>query len=108
MAALSIRSDRRELNPAVASIGELKNVIANSVLKAREFTEVVNTPGEVAGNRSGCRLSVLHFHIADRQFWRVVVASGDSFDAARTAVDEVFVAIDQLAFLWPRRIPASG
>jgi hypothetical protein len=34
MAGLSIRSDVRELNPALGSIGELKNVIAHSVLEA--------------------------------------------------------------------------
>jgi hypothetical protein len=73
MFGLAIRNDRRELNPALGSIGELKNVISHSVLEARRFTDVVNTPGEVAGNRDACRVSILHLHIADRSFWRVVV-----------------------------------
>jgi hypothetical protein len=99
MAGLAIRSEVRELNPAVGSIGELKNVIFHSVLKARRFTDVVNTPGEVAGNRNGCRVSILHLHIADRRFWRVVVCACDGgFDKARGTVDEVFSAIDQLKF----------
>jgi hypothetical protein len=100
MAGLSIRSDVRELNPALGSIGELKNVIAHSVLEARRFTEVVNTPGEVAGNRDGCRVSILHLHIGGRSFWRVVVCSCDGgFDQARATVDEVVDAINSLTFL---------
>jgi hypothetical protein len=100
MAGLAARSERRELNPALGNIGELKNVIFNSVLKERQFTDVVNTPGEVAGNRNGCRVSILHLHIADRSFWRVVMCACDGgFDNARAMVDEVATAIDQLKFL---------
>jgi hypothetical protein len=99
MAALAARTERRELNPAVASVGELKNVIAHNVLKARGFTDVVVTAGEVAGNRGGCRLSVIHLHIADRSFWRVVMCACDSFDAANAAVNEVSDAINRLSFL---------
>jgi hypothetical protein len=98
MAGLAARSEVRELNPSLGSIGELKNVIAHSVLEARRFTEVINTPGEVAGNRDGCRLSVLHLHIADRSFWQVVMCACDSFDTARAAVDEVADAINRLTF----------
>jgi hypothetical protein len=100
MAALALRFDRRELNPAVGSLGELKNVIAHSVFTERGFTDVVHTESEVAGNRPGVRVSVLHLPIADRQFWRVVagVSDGD-FDQANGSVNEVFDAIDQLKFL---------
>jgi hypothetical protein len=99
MAALAARSDVRELNPALGSIGELKNVFAHSVLEARRFTDVVNTPGEVAGNRNGCRVSILHRHIADRSFWRVVMCACDGgFDTARATVEEVVDAINHLTF----------
>jgi hypothetical protein len=100
MAGLAIRSERRELNPALGSIGELKNVIFHSVLRERGFTDVINTEGEVAGNRNDCRVSVIHLHIADRDFWRVVVGMCDSgFDPARGMVDEVADAINGLSFL---------
>ena len=99
MAALAMRTESRELNPAVENIGVLKNVILHSVLEARGFTDAVNTPGEVAGNRNGCRLSILHLHIADRNFWRVVACSCDSFETARAMVDEVSTAINELTFL---------
>jgi hypothetical protein len=99
MAGLAFRSESRELNPAVGSIGELKNVILHSVLEARHFTDVVNTPGEVAGNRNGCRVSILYLFIANRSFWRVVMGVCDGgFDSARAMVDEVATAIDQLKF----------
>ena len=100
MAGLAFRTDVRELNPALGSIGELKNVIFHSVLRARGFTDVVNTPAEVAGNRNGCRVFILHLHIAGRNFHRVVVCMCDGgFDKARATVDEVVNAINNLTFL---------
>ena len=100
MAGLAARSERRELNPALGSVGELKNVIFHSVLKAKGFTDVVNTPGEVAGNRDGCRVSILYLHVANRDFWRVGMCVCDAgFDKAKATVDEVCNAIDQLKFL---------
>jgi hypothetical protein len=100
MSGLAARSDRRELNPALGSIGELKNVIAHRVLGERGFRDVVNTETEVAGNRSGCRVSILHLHIADRSFWRVVMCMCDGgFDQARATVDEVVNEINNLRFL---------
>jgi len=98
MAALSFRNEVRELNPALGSIGELKNVIAHSVLEERGFSDVVNTESEVAGNRSGCRVAIIHLHIADRSFWRVVMCVCDNFDDARASVDEVANAINRLTF----------
>ena len=98
MAALAARTEVRELNPALGSIGELKNVIVHSVLEERGFTDVVNNPSEVAGNRRGCRLSILHLHIADRSFHRVVMCACDNFDNARASVDEVANAINRLTF----------
>lgn len=100
MAGLAFRSDRRDLSPALGSVGELKNVIAHSVLEARHFTDVVDSESEVAGNRGGCRVSILYLHIADRGFWRVVMCVCDGgFDQAVATATEVASAIDQLAFL---------
>ncbi|MEU4477851.1 hypothetical protein AB0F68_07265 [Micromonospora sp. NPDC023966] len=99
MAGLAFRSDRRELNPALGSIGELKNVIFHSVLGERGFTNLVNTESEVAGDRPGVRVSIIHLHIGDRQFWRVIMGVSDAgFDQANASVTEVSEAIDQLKF----------
>jgi hypothetical protein len=59
MAALFCNTRDMELSEALGSVGELKNVIANE-LRSSGFTDVVNTQGEVAGNKNGMRLSVLH------------------------------------------------
>ena len=100
MAGLAFRSGRRELNPALGSIGELKNVIFHRVLQERGFTDLVNTESEVAGNRPGARVSIIHLHIGDRQFWRVVMGVSDAgFNQANAAVTEVDEAINQLKFL---------
>ena len=100
MAGLAFRFERFELNEVLGSIGELKNVIAHSVLEASGFSDVVDTESEVAGNRPGARVSVLHLPIVDRQFWRVVMGVSDAgFDPASAAVNEVSQAIDALKFL---------
>lgn len=100
MAGLAIRFTRIELNPALEHVGVLKNVIEHSVFRARGFTDVIETESEVAGNRPGVRVSVLHLHTGGRSFWRVVIGVADGgFNPAKQAVDEVFDAINALKFL---------
>ena len=101
MAGLAMRSERRELNPNVGSIGELKNVILHSVFEAHGFTDLVNNQGEVAGNKpGGIRVSVVYLFIGGREFWRVVAGIADAgFPTASASVNEVADAIDRLAFL---------
>jgi hypothetical protein len=98
MAALFCNSRRMELSAALTNVGELKGVIAD-MLKKDGFTDVVNTRSEVAGNRSGLRLSVLHLHISDRSFWQLVMAGGDTGNVTKSAVDEVMAKIKKLKFL---------
>jgi hypothetical protein len=99
VAGLFLRTERRELNPNLGGVGELKNVIANNVLKQRGFTDVVDSEGEVAGNRPGIRVSIIHLFIADRDFWRVIAVVADAgFPAAKATGDEVATAINRLAF----------
>jgi len=98
MAFLFANSQRKELNPTVGSVGELKNVIANA-LKSNGFTDVIDNPAEVAGNRSGVRLSVLHLQIDGRNFWQVVMAGGDTHDGTLGAVNQVVGIIQNLKFL---------
>jgi hypothetical protein len=68
--ATTIEADRY-VSSNSSGRGELKNVIAHSVLEARGFSAVVDTATEVAGNRNDCRVSILHLGISGRQFWRV-------------------------------------
>ena len=98
MAALFANSSRMDLNEALANIGELKNVIANE-LRGKGFTDVVDTQAEVAGNRSGVRVSVLHLFIGGRSFWQVVMAGGDAANTTQETVNEVVDAIKKLKFL---------
>ena len=98
MAALFANSQSKELNPALGSVAELKNVIANE-LKRNGFTDVINNPSEVAADRNGVRLSVLHLPIDGRTFWQVVMAGGDTSDATLGAVNQVVDIIKNLKFL---------
>jgi hypothetical protein len=98
MASLFANSQRKELNPALGSVGELKNVIANE-LRRNGFTDVIDNQAEVAGNRSGVRLSVLHLPIDGRTFWQVVMAGGDTGDVTLGAVNQVVDIIQKLNFL---------
>ena len=98
MAALFANSSRMDLNEALGSIGELKGVIANA-LRGKGFTDVVDTQLEVAGNRSGVRVSVLHLSIGGRSFWQVVMAGGDAADVTQRTVNEVVQTINNLHFL---------
>jgi hypothetical protein len=98
VAALFANSQRRELNPALGSVGELKNVIADQ-LKKHAFTDVIDNQSEVAGNRNGVRLSVLHLPIQGRTFWEVVMAGGDNGNVTLESVNEVVSIIQNLKFL---------
>ncbi|MER5473768.1 hypothetical protein ABZX90_09400 [Streptomyces sp. NPDC002935] len=98
MAALQISTRQMELSEALANVGELKNVIAN-LLKENGFTDVVNTQGEVAGNKGDIRLSVLHLHVANQSFYQQVIAAGDNSNVTRGVVDDIMTKIKNLHFL---------
>ena len=85
------------LSEALANVGELKGVVANT-LKQDGFTDVVNTQSEVAANRGGVRVSILHLHIADRSFWQVFMAAGDTA-ATQSTLNEVVNKVENLKFL---------
>ncbi len=98
MAALFANTRQMVLSEALANVGELKGVIAD-MLRNSGFTDVVNTPGEVAGNRSNVRLSVLHLFIGGRSFYEIVMAGGDTGDVTLGTVNEVVNKIANLKFL---------
>jgi hypothetical protein len=80
------------------NIGDFKSAIADELPK-HGFTSVIHTEGEVAGNRNDVRFSVLHLFIGGRSFYQVAMASGNTFDNARQAVDEMLKAIANLHFV---------
>lgn len=97
MAFLFFNTRSMGLSDALANIGELKGVVANT-LKTDGFTDVVNTPTEVAGNRGGVRVSIQHLHITNRNFWQVFMAGGDTA-ATQTTLNEVVNKVENLKFL---------
>jgi hypothetical protein len=97
MAFLFFNAHSMGLSQALANIGELKGVIVDT-LKKDGFTDVVNTQTEVAGNRAGVRVSILHLHIADRNFWQVFMAAGDTANTQPT-LNEVVNKVENLTFL---------
>ena len=97
MAFLFFNFRSMSLSEALANVGELKGVVANT-LKQSGFTDVVNTQSEVAGNKNGVRVSSLHLHKVDRQFWQVFMAGGDTA-ATKQTLDDVVNKVEHLAFL---------
>lgn len=98
MAALFFNFRSMEVSAALSGVEELKRVIADSMRKSG-FTDVVNTQSEVAGNRSGVRVAVVHLRIGDNRFWQVVMGGGDAGNLTQRAVNEVMTMIKKLKFL---------
>jgi hypothetical protein len=97
MAFLWWHGQRRHVSEALSGIGELKDVAANS-LKERGFTDVRTNDLEVAGGKAGTWVSIGHFPISGRDYWEVIMGSGDS-DSTRTTVDEAAQILAGLRFL---------
>jgi hypothetical protein len=97
MAFLWWNSSIRELSEATASIGELKRIIEDGLTRLG-FRDVARSELDVAGNKDGIRVSIGHFQIADRRFWEVVMAAGDTAQAKATN-DQVVKMLSDLRFL---------
>jgi hypothetical protein len=87
MAVLLFQTRGRTLSEATQGIGELKRLYENA-LRERGFADVIRSDSEVAGNKSGCRLAIVHLPIAGRNFHEVFMIGGDSGDAARSILAE--------------------
>jgi hypothetical protein len=98
VAALFFNDRQMDLSVALANMGELKNVIFNE-LKGIGFTDVVDSPSEVAGNRNGVRVSILHLPISGRSFWQVFMAGGDTVSNTQQTLNEVVDKVEHLVFL---------
>lgn len=98
MAALFFNFREIELSEALGSVGELKGAIANT-LQESGFTDVVHTESEVAGNRNGVRVSILHLFVGGRSFWQVFMAGGDDGTVTLATLNEVVDKVHKLVFL---------
>ena len=98
MAALWWNSEIRNVSEALSGIGELKFVISNS-LKGMGFSDVRSNNLEVAGGKNNTWVSIAHFHVVDRQYWEVVMGSGDNVEMTRGVVNEVVTMLRGLRFL---------
>jgi hypothetical protein len=98
MATLWWHSGVRNVSEALSGLGELKSIISDK-LKELGFSDVRVNGLEVAGGRDGCWLSIGHFHIVDRQYWEIVMCSGDTVEKTRGLVDEVVAMLEALRFL---------
>ena len=98
MASLWWNSEIRDVSVALSGIGELKSVISNA-LNGKGFSDVHVNNLEVAGEKNGVWISIGHFHIADRQFWEIVMGSGNTVEQTKGVVDEVVTLLKGLRFL---------
>jgi len=97
MAALFWNSDRRDLTPGTANIGTLRGVIANAIREIG-FAQVNQGQLDVSGGKNGVFVSIAHFPTANRSFFEVVMASGESGDLTRSTRDEVVNKLRRLVF----------
>jgi hypothetical protein len=97
MASLWWHSQRRQVSEALSGIGEFKNQAA-SELQKRGFANVHANNAEVAGSKNNTYVSIGHFPIAGRDYWEVIMGSGDT-DATRGTVDEASAALNGMHFL---------
>lgn len=97
MAALFCNTRRMVLSEELSNAAELKGIIANE-MEQGGFTDVINNESEVAGNRNGIRLSVLHLFIGGRSFFQQVMAAGDDADATLGLVNDMRSTIESLHF----------
>jgi hypothetical protein len=98
MASLWWNSEVRDVSVALSGIGELKSVISNA-LNGKGFSDVHVNNLEVAGAKNGVWISIGHFHITDRQFWEIVMGSGNTVEQTKEIVDEVVTLLKGLRFL---------
>jgi hypothetical protein len=97
-AALFANTRQFTLNKVTGNIDQFKRLLADGLNK-HLFTEVVDTPGEVAGNFVGqfqARASVLHLPISGNTFWQVIMAGGDDATFTKNVVSDVTEIITNL------------
>ncbi|MFC9892556.1 hypothetical protein ACFVMC_02565 [Nocardia sp. NPDC127579] len=93
MAFLFCNTRQMQLGPQhPPTIGEHKANIAH-VLNQSAFSSVIVNDAEVAGNRAGMRLSILHLPIGNGRFYEQVMAAGTERDPTLGLVNEIVRAI---------------
>lgn len=87
MAALFFQTRGRTLSEATQGIGELKRLYEHE-LRRLGYSDVIRSDSEVAGNKSGCRLAIVHLHISGPNFHEVFMVAGDDGNTARGVLAE--------------------
>jgi hypothetical protein len=98
MAFLFATNRQFELNNKFQDIGRLKQSIFSLLASTGTLDNLVNAPGEVAGNRNGVRVSVVHLPMSGRRFHEVVMAGGDTQDQTAGRMEEVAEKIKRFDF----------
>lgn len=96
--ALWWHSEVRQVSPALSGVGELK-FLASEELKRKGFSDVRNNDLDVFGVKEGVVVSIAHFRIADRQYWEVVMSSGDTVEKTKRINGEVVEILRNMRFL---------
>ncbi len=69
-----------------------------SKLREKGFSDVVLTASEVAGNKGGCRVSIIHLHRTGSQYWEVVMCSCPTHNQASQMLNETLAALSTIVF----------
>ena len=88
MAALFFHNRVHVLSEATQGIEELKRLYENALRSQHGFTDVIRSNSEVAGNKNGCRLAIVHLQIAGPKFHEVFMVAGDDGGVARNILAE--------------------
>lgn len=98
MVVLTWTSNILNLSEAVEGIGEWKNDIADA-LNSNGYLNVHVTVDEVNGEKNGVAFSIGHFFIGGRQFYEVVMCSGEDLDTTTGINNEIVSVINQIGVL---------
>jgi hypothetical protein len=95
MAFLFHRTRQTVLNDQFQDIQELKRSIFGVRAETATIDHLVNNAAEVAGDRNGARVAVVHLPMSGRTFHETVMAGGDTHDDTLGRLDEVAAKIQR-------------
>ncbi|RFB32516.1 MULTISPECIES: hypothetical protein [Brevibacillus] len=79
------------------TLADLKRAIEQK-FRQNGFSNVVVTRSEVAGNKGGCRVSIIHLHRTGTQYWQVVMSSCPTINQARGMLNETLTILRSIVF----------
>lgn len=79
------------------TLADLKRAIEQK-FRRNGFSDVVVTRSEVAGNKGGCRVSIIHLHRTGTQYWQVVMCSCPTLNQAQRLLNETLAILRTIVF----------